>query len=170
MTHGTIAGIILSTVTAPNGGEHEWLQLYAPTRFKVQASGELLQENADVAKEMAKGYLGPAEVSSTDEVKPGCGALMRNGVSKAAVYRDNDGRVHTFSAVCPHKGGEVDDCTVALSSFDRMIAPGIVQFNSGEQSFDCPLHGSRFDAVTGRAICGPTMLDLEDIAEKLNIE
>ncbi|EPS36444.1 hypothetical protein H072_9997 [Dactylellina haptotyla CBS 200.50] len=53
-----------------------------------------------------------------------------------AVWKDKEGKTRTFTAVCPH-------------------AYGILVWNGEEQTFDCPLHGSRFDAETGRCVSGP---------------
>jgi Rieske Fe-S protein len=65
---------------------------------------------------------------------------MREGLSKLAVYRDPQGRVHKCSAVCTHL-----QC--------------IVQWNHIEQSWDCPCHGSRFDPL-GKVLMGPAIDDL----------
>ena len=62
---------------------------------------------------------------------------------KLAIYKDNKGEVHTFSAVCTHLG-----C--------------IVSWNELEKSFDCPCHGSRFSGQTGNVINGPANSPLEN--------
>jgi Rieske Fe-S protein len=81
-------------------------------------------------------------VSGEDEIPSGCGAIVRDGLRKLAVYRDSVGRVHTRSATCPHLG-----C--------------VVRWNPLERSWDCPCHGSRFDAL-GRLIMGPSVDDLRE--------
>ena len=58
-----------------------------------------------------------------------------------AIYKDREGTVYTFSAVCTHLG-----CTVA--------------WNGLEKSFDCPCHGSRF-SNRGKVINGPANSNLE---------
>jgi Rieske Fe-S protein len=85
-------------------------------------------------------WLTPGDVSSADEVEPDSGAIVRRGLEKIAVYRDASGALHQRSAVCPHLG-----C--------------IVHWNPGEQTWDCPCHGSRFDA-RGHVINGPANRDL----------
>jgi Rieske Fe-S protein len=65
---------------------------------------------------------------------------LRRGLSKVAVYRDDEGRAHELSAVCPHLG-----C--------------IVRWNQAEHTWDCPCHGSRFDKL-GKVINGPANIDL----------
>jgi Rieske Fe-S protein len=82
-------------------------------------------------------------VSSPDQIKPGTGAVLRRGLSKVAVYRDEQGAVHERSAVCPHLG-----C--------------IVDWNGAEKTWDCPCHGSRFDR-NGQVINGPANRDLAPV-------
>ena len=65
---------------------------------------------------------------------------MRYGVTKLAVYRDDNGQIHKMSAVCPH-------------------LMGIVQWNEIERSWDCPCHGSRFDCE-GKLLVGPAVENL----------
>ncbi|HEY0260706.1 MAG TPA: Rieske (2Fe-2S) protein [Lacisediminihabitans sp.] len=50
------------------------------------------------------------------------------------IAQPTEGRVVAFSAVCPHQG-----CVVKPSG----------------DEFDCPCHGSRFDAATGKVLHGP---------------
>ena len=75
------------------------------------------------------------DVKSADEIKAGDGAVVRRGLTKLAVYRDDAGSLHVRSAVCPHLGG-------------------IVRWNPAERTWDCPCHGSRFMA-TGEVFHGP---------------
>src|SRR5437879_13898176 len=67
--------------------------------------------------------------------------FLRDGAKKIAAYRDEKGTLHEFSAVCPHL-----KC--------------IVRWDSCEKTWDCPCHGSRFDAL-GRVLNGPAIADLE---------
>ena len=140
MTHGTIAGIILSDLI--QGRENRWSKLYDPSRKPVwgMAWKEYLAENANVAKEYVKDWLGGSDISSIDEIEKGSGALIREGLSKTAVFRDDQGKLHRRSAICPHLG-----C--------------IVHWNGAEKTWDCPCHGSRFDPL-GRVIKGPANTDL----------
>lgn len=69
------------------------------------------------------------------------GAVLRHKLHKRAVYLDEAGSFHYHSAVCPHLG-----C--------------IVSWNPIEQTWDCPCHGSRFNAH-GKVINGPAISDLE---------
>jgi glycine/D-amino acid oxidase-like deaminating enzyme/nitrite reductase/ring-hydroxylating ferredoxin subunit len=137
LTHGTIAGLILSDLIT--GRPNPWTALYDPARKTVKTARDFTSENLNVARQYAK-WLAPAEVSSVDEIAPDSGAIMRRGLSKIAVYRDAHGELHKRKAACPHLG-----C--------------IVQWNASEKTWDCPCHGSRFDAH-GTVINGPANRDL----------
>src|SRR5437764_105477 len=73
--------------------------------------------------------------------RSGEGATIRRGLHKVAVYRNESGELCEFSAVCPHL-----KC--------------IVHWNRTEKTWDCPCHGSRFDAL-GHVLNGPAVADLE---------
>lgn len=143
MTHGTIAGMLLSDLIV--GRPNSWASLYNPSRLSLMASGRFLEENANVAQQFTA-WITPGDVASADMIAAGHGAIVRNGLSKLAVYRDAHGKLHTCSAVCPHLG-----C--------------LVSWNSNDTTWDCPCHGSRFDS-TGHVICGPAHHDLTTIESK----
>jgi Rieske Fe-S protein len=140
MTHGTIAGILLPALIA--GKKHAWAPLYDPKRVTLHGSElmELAKENVDVALQLAD-YLTPGQVSDVADIRPGEGRVIRRGTQKLAAYRDESGKLHERSAVCTHL-----KC--------------IVNWNTAEKSWDCPCHGSRFDAM-GKVIGGPAVVDLE---------
>ncbi len=137
MTHGTIAGMLLTDLL--QGRKNPWADLYSPSRITFRALGEYASENINVAEQFAD-YVTAGEIKSIEELKPGSGAIMREGLSKLAVYRDEGGTVHKLSAVCPHLG-----CVVA--------------WNSTENTWDCPCHGSKYRA-DGRVYQGPANSDL----------
>jgi nitrite reductase/ring-hydroxylating ferredoxin subunit len=140
MTHGTIAGILITDLIL--GRPNAWAPLYDPARVKVnvQSGGEFLKENLNVAAQY-KDYITPGEVTDAGQVMPGSGNVMRKGMTKVAVYCDLEGKRHEMSAVCPHMG-----C--------------IVHWNQVEKSWDCPCHGSRFDPL-GEVLNGPALKGLD---------
>jgi glycine/D-amino acid oxidase-like deaminating enzyme/nitrite reductase/ring-hydroxylating ferredoxin subunit len=138
MTHGTIAGMLLSDLIL--GRENPWTELYDPSRKTASAVADFAEENLNVATQYAD-LLTPGDVASVDDVANEEGAVIRKGLSKIAAYRDRDGVVHSMSAVCRHLG-----CIVA--------------WNSAEKTWDCPCHGSRYDA-RGEVINGPANQGLE---------
>ncbi|RPI01148.1 MAG: FAD-dependent oxidoreductase, partial [Zetaproteobacteria bacterium] len=127
MTHGTIAGILLTDLIL--GRENPWAKLYDPSRKTLQALGRFLNENLNVAVQYGD-WLTGGDVDSPAQIKPGAGAVIRRGLTKMAMYRDEQGALHEHSAVCPHLGG-------------------IVHWNDAEKTWDCPCHGSRFDRRGG---------------------
>ena len=137
MTHGTIAGMLLADLI--QGRSNKWATLYDPSRMSMRAASDFAQENLNVAAQYTE-WLTPGEVKSAEDIAPGSGAVLRRGLTKSAVYRDEQGRLHERSAACPHLR-----C--------------IVGWNSGEQTWDCPCHGSRFDKF-GAVINGPAISDL----------
>jgi glycine/D-amino acid oxidase-like deaminating enzyme/nitrite reductase/ring-hydroxylating ferredoxin subunit len=132
MTHGTIAGILISDLIL--GRPNSWVDLYDPKRFPLRATGEYVTENTNIAAQYRDWFTG-SDVKSVDEIQPREGAVVRRGLTKLAIYRDADGTLHTHSAVCPHLGG-------------------VVRWNPAERTWDCPCHGSRFHA-TGEPLHGP---------------
>ena len=140
MTHGTIAGMLLTDLL--QGRKNKWEDLYSPSRLRLKSLPEYASENINVAGQYAD-YVTAGDIESETELRPGAGAVMREGVSKVAVHRDEKGRLHKLSAVCPHLG-----CVVA--------------WNSTEQTWDCPCHGSRFSAE-GRVYQGPANSDLSSV-------
>jgi glycine/D-amino acid oxidase-like deaminating enzyme/nitrite reductase/ring-hydroxylating ferredoxin subunit len=143
MTHGTIAGLLLTDLIL--GRPNPWAMLYDPSRKTVLAGDEFAKENLNVAKQYTS-WLTGGDVSGVEEIEPGTGAVIRHGLSKVAVYRDTRGGLHERSAVCPHLG-----CIVA--------------WNGAEKSWDCPCHGSRFDPH-GRLLNGPANSDLARVESR----
>lgn len=139
LTHGTLGAMLVSDLIL--GKQNEWAALYDPARKKLKATSEFLKENFNAVAQYTD-YVTPGEVSSPDEIPAGEGAILRRGLKKVAVYRDNDGVVHECSAVCTHLGG-------------------IVHWNSAEKSWDCPVHGSRF-GCKGKVITGPAITGLSE--------
>jgi glycine/D-amino acid oxidase-like deaminating enzyme/nitrite reductase/ring-hydroxylating ferredoxin subunit len=139
MTHGTIAGILITDLIMcrPNA----WETLYDPARvtMSLQSGGEYLKENLNVAAQY-KDYITPGEVTDAGQVAPGSGSVIRQGMAKVAVYCDLQGQRHEMSAVCPHLG-----C--------------IVHWNYVEKTWDCPCHGSRYDPY-GEVLSGPATVGL----------
>lgn len=139
MTHGTIAGMLLSDMIL--GLENEWAALYDPHRVRLSAAKELARENLNVAVQYAAWVL-PGDAPSEADIPRGTGRVVRHGARMLAVYRDDEGDLHPMNAACTHLR-----C--------------IVNWNALEKSWDCPCHGSRFDPL-GRVLNGPASSPLED--------
>jgi nitrite reductase/ring-hydroxylating ferredoxin subunit len=132
MTHGTIAGVLITDLI--EGRDNPWATLYDPGRITLRAGGEFAKENLNVAAQYVDLVTG-GEVDSEAALARGKGAVMRDGIKKIALYRDAQGTLHRYLAICPHLGCVVD-------------------WNDTEETWDCPCHGSRFDAH-GCVVNGP---------------
>ncbi|HKR74868.1 MAG TPA: FAD-dependent oxidoreductase [Candidatus Nitrosocosmicus sp.] len=142
MTHGTIAGILLSDLILEK--QNEWAWLYNPSRTvkKQEKDDNSSQENNNSEDN-------PTSINKfqskllIESLLAGQGAIVEEDPQNPiAVYKDKSGQVRTFSAKCTHLG-----CTVT--------------WNPLEQSFDCPCHGSRF-FNNGKVINGPANSELEE--------
>jgi glycine/D-amino acid oxidase-like deaminating enzyme/nitrite reductase/ring-hydroxylating ferredoxin subunit len=139
MTNGTAAGLALANTITAN--PPEWARVFNSNRLDVLASaGSIAAANADVAVHLAVDWLRPdVSVRTPDE---GRGVVERRGILKVARSRV-DGATRTVSARCTHIGG-------------------VVEWNDAEQSWDCPLHGSRF-APDGSVLEGPATHPLRPV-------
>ncbi len=140
MTHGALAGFLIKDLILT--GSSPWQGVYEPSRKPVGGIVNYVNENVTAIKNFAE-YLTPGEIDSTDELQPGEGGIIRKGMTKVAACRDCKGRLHLTSAVCTHLGCHV-------------------HWNSTEQCWDCPCHGSQF-APDGAVLNGPAMMPLEPV-------
>jgi glycine/D-amino acid oxidase-like deaminating enzyme/nitrite reductase/ring-hydroxylating ferredoxin subunit len=140
ITHGVVASLILSDLITTGGSP--WASDYDPSRKPAKAVGKFISENLTAVKNFAE-YVAPGELDSLDELKAGCGAIVRDGITKIAAYRDDHGKLYLRSAACTHLGCHV-------------------HWNSLERCWDCPCHGSHF-AVDGTALNGPAISPLAEV-------
>jgi glycine/D-amino acid oxidase-like deaminating enzyme/nitrite reductase/ring-hydroxylating ferredoxin subunit len=160
MTHGTIAGILLSDMIL--GKENRWASIYDPSRqtngintnnntatgqsnrhenkSDPASTGEQRREKKEQQKQQQYSRAAIEELSKTQGKVI---EITKNGKKyPIAVYKDQMGKLHIYSAICTHLG-----CTIT--------------WNPLEKSFDCPCHGSRFAGSTGRAVNGPANINLD---------
>jgi glycine/D-amino acid oxidase-like deaminating enzyme/nitrite reductase/ring-hydroxylating ferredoxin subunit len=137
MTHGTIAGILIPDLIL--GKASPWESLYEPSRKTFSAAPKFIHETLNVVKQY-EDWFTPGEIKTLDSLPADVGIILREGLKKIAVYKDIEGNIHVNSAFCPHLGG-------------------CVRWNSGEKSWDCPCHGSRFSGC-GDVMNGPAISDL----------
>jgi glycine/D-amino acid oxidase-like deaminating enzyme/nitrite reductase/ring-hydroxylating ferredoxin subunit len=139
ITNGIVAGMLIADLITK--GENAWSDVYDPARKVAGSLGEYLSENLTPVKNFAE-YVTAGDVDSIEQLNPGQGGLYRSGLHKTAACRDLNGVLHTTSATCTHLG-----C--------------VVHWNSLEQCWDCPCHGSQF-APDGTALNGPAIAALAD--------
>ncbi|KAF1965922.1 FAD dependent oxidoreductase [Bimuria novae-zelandiae CBS 107.79] len=149
LTHGVLAGkLIADEITnTPN----PWAKLYNPSRLSSIAKTlpSLIQHDVQINAQY-KRFL-QTDINDIEDLVPGDGGVLNaTGKKPIACYKDENGQVHKFSAICPH-------------------LHGVVCWNSAEKSWDCPVHGSRF-SKDGVQIIGPAKAGLtpeNDSGEKL---
>jgi glycine/D-amino acid oxidase-like deaminating enzyme/nitrite reductase/ring-hydroxylating ferredoxin subunit len=138
LTHGAIASLLVTDQI--QGRANPWSRLYDPARLPLRALGEFTRENVNVIAQLGD-WVRPSPVHDPRVIPPGSGAVVQRGLRRVAVYKDGLGALHEHSAVCPHLR-----C--------------VVRWNSVESTWDCPCHGSRFDAY-GVVLNGPANQNLE---------
>jgi glycine/D-amino acid oxidase-like deaminating enzyme/nitrite reductase/ring-hydroxylating ferredoxin subunit len=139
LTSATFAGILLADLIA--GRENPWAARFDPNRVSLRSAHELAGLGARFSFDFVADRVKPAQAGSARDVPSGEARVVRDGLGKVGVYRDEAGRVHAVSLRCTHLG-----C--------------LLRFNSAERSWDCPCHGSRFD-VDGEVLEGPAVDPLE---------
>jgi glycine/D-amino acid oxidase-like deaminating enzyme/nitrite reductase/ring-hydroxylating ferredoxin subunit len=140
MTHCTAGAMLVTDLIM--GRDNPWRSLYDPGRKVKHGLGDFAAEQANTLAQYRDWVTG-GEVDSAAEIAPGQGAIVREGMHKLAVYRDEAGALHAVSATCTHMG-----C--------------VVHFNSAERSWDCPCHGSRF-GTDGSVLHGPAVKALAPV-------
>ncbi|HEX2727576.1 MAG TPA: FAD-dependent oxidoreductase, partial [Beijerinckiaceae bacterium] len=137
MTHGALSGLLLRDLIV--SGASPWDKVYDPARKISTGVLNYVSENVSALKSLAT-HAAPGDLESTDELGPGQGGIMHRGGSKIAACRDLGGKLHMLDAACTHRGCEV-------------------QWNSTEQCWDCPCHGSHF-APDGAVLNAPAISPL----------
>ena len=139
LTHGVLAGKLIADLMT--GNDNPWASLYSPKRLAstLKSLPGMLTHDVQINAQY-KRFL-QTDIDDIEDLKPGSGGVL-NPTFKTpmAVYKDENGKVSKFSALCPHM-------------------KGVVCWNSAEQSWDCPVHGSRF-AKDGVQLMGPAKAGL----------
>ena len=134
LTHGVLGGKLIADQI--NGLDNPWGKLYNPKRLSSIISSlpgmaaHDLQVNAQYKRFLQ------SDINDIEDLAKGSGGVLNPKTSTPiAVYKDDGGGVHQYSALCPHM-------------------KGVVCWNHSEKSWDCPVHGSRF-SKDGTQVMGP---------------
>lgn len=143
LTHGVLAGKLIADEI--QGVDNPWSKLYNPKRLPSLSSipsmlAHDLQINAQYKRHLQ------SDIPDIESLGLGSGGVLNSATGKpTAVYKDENGGVHKFSALCPHM-------------------QGVVCWNKTEKSWDCPVHGSRF-SKDGICVMGPAKAGLPPMDE-----
>ncbi|ARP44472.1 putative oxidoreductase OrdL [Geobacillus thermodenitrificans] len=141
MTNGTTAGMLLSDLIL--GRDNQYRDLYSPSRFYADPSvKQFFTTNLDVAKHLLAGKIEPA-IRRPQDLARGEGAVVSVNGKRAGAYKDENGTLHVVDTTCTHMGCELE-------------------WNSGDRTWDCPCHGSRF-SIDGDVVEGPAKQPLTRI-------
>lgn len=141
MTNSTVAATLLRDLILEKDNPYQ--ELYTPLRFKAAPDlKNLVVQNADVAKHLVGGKL-EAINKKPEDLENGEGSVVSVGGQRAGAYKTEEGELYVLDTTCTHMGCEVE-------------------WNSGDLSWDCPCHGSRF-SYTGEVMEGPAKKPLQRI-------
>ncbi|GAB1316980.1 Rieske domain-containing protein [Madurella fahalii] len=139
LTHGVLAGRLIADEI--DGVSNKWASLYSPKRLGsiLKSLPSMVSHDLQINTQY-KRFL-QTDITDIEDLVPGSGGVLNPATGKPlAVYKDENGHVHKYSALCPH-------------------LKGVVCWNDAEKSFDCPVHGSRF-SKDGVCINGPAKANL----------
>ncbi|GIN21281.1 MAG TPA: FAD-dependent oxidoreductase [Bacillus bacterium] len=141
MAHGTLSGMLISDLIT--GRDNPYEKLYAPSRFPLDPSFKtLVKENMNVAAQLIGGKFERPDKEIKD-IRQDEGAVITIKGKRAGAYKDHNGELFVVDTTCTHMGCEVN-------------------WNSGDKTWDCPCHGSRF-GYDGKVIEGPADQPLKRI-------
>ncbi|MGO4889774.1 FAD-dependent oxidoreductase [Anaerobacillus sp. MEB173] len=139
ITNGTAAALLLTDLIT--GKDNLYHDVVTPSRFVADPSiKHFVSQNLDVAKHLIQGKVEMA-LGKPEDLDPDEGAVVSVNGKRAGAYKDNEGNLYLVDTTCTHMGCEVE-------------------WNSGDRSWDCPCHGSRF-SIEGSVIEGPAKSPLK---------
>lgn len=144
MTSSMVSALLLSDQIT--GIENPFAPVFSPLRFTPSASAKnFLSGMGQAVKGLAKQTfsLPDTDKAPQDALPSGHGGMVIADGKKAGAYKEEQGDVTAVSIKCPHLGCQLE-------------------WNPDEKSWDCPCHGSRFDAK-GALLEGPAQTNLEEI-------
>lgn len=137
MSNGTAAALALSSRIL--GGRMDWADAFASwSPHELSGISKAMQNNLEVGLYLAKGWITPA--TRMGDRTPEEGGVVSGPPWHLEGRSVVNGVERRVSPVCPHLGG-------------------IVNWNDADESWECPLHGSRF-APDGKLLEGPATRDL----------
>lgn len=142
MTYSHVSALVLTDIITT--GDSTYKKLFNPNRIKPVAGFEsFIKESADVVAKFIGDRIGKVKIKELSEIANGEAKVVKYEGESIALYKDEKGGLHAVNPACTHV-----NC--------------IVGWNSAEQTWDCPCHGSRF-SMDGEVLTAPARKDLEKI-------
>jgi glycine/D-amino acid oxidase-like deaminating enzyme/nitrite reductase/ring-hydroxylating ferredoxin subunit len=142
MTFGTLSAMIARDLIT--GVANPWQHLFDADRSVIgRGPWKYLTENIDYPYYLVRDRFAGASRRALRSIRPKTGDVVEVDGQVVAAYRNEKGRLITLSPVCTHLG-----CRVG--------------WNATDQTWECPCHGSRFQA-SGEVIAGPAERPLEPL-------
>ncbi len=142
ITYSHVAAKVLTDLIV--AGKSEYEKLYDPNRIKpVAGFTNFVKEAADVVGKFIGDRFNKEKIKELADIARGEAKLVKYEGHSIALYKDENGNVHAVNPACTHI-----NCMVG--------------WNTAEKTWDCPCHGSRFDA-DGVMLTAPARKDLERI-------
>lgn len=143
LSNSSAGAILIKDLITKDSSKYE--ELYNPSRLKSYLNMKFLENNMEVAIDYIKGKFisGSSELPKKEEGK----TISIHG-KRYGAYRDKDDHLHIVDITCTHLGCELS-------------------FNSGEKTWDCPCHGSRF-SYKGDILNGPALRPLKTYGKGKN--
>ena len=140
MTNSMVAAGIISDLIA--GKANPYADTFDSTRIVPTFTRSFAHTTAQVTRRFV-GDRVTVRLHGDELPQPGQGVVTGHRGRTLAIARDGEGTLHALEPICTHMG-----C--------------VVSFNSAEQTWDCPCHGSRF-AIDGSVIDGPASTPLTGV-------
>ena len=143
LSNGSVGAMVIKDLITKNSSKYE--ELYNPSRLKSYLNTKFIEHNLEVAYDYLKGKL---LFGNSDMPKNNEGKVVSIHGKRYGAYRDEKGELFIVDITCTHLGCEL-------------------RFNSSENTWDCPCHGSRFD-YKGNILNGPALKSLKSYGEGKN--
>lgn len=142
MTYSHVAAMVLKDLVL--SGKSDYEKLFNPNRVKpVAGFTNFVKESADVVGILAGKWFSHSKIKDIEELENDEARTVKYDDQLIALYKDGNGGLHAVNPACTHIKCKVE-------------------WNTAEKTWDCPCHGSRFDA-DGIVWTGPARKDLEKI-------
>jgi glycine/D-amino acid oxidase-like deaminating enzyme/Rieske Fe-S protein len=149
LTYGTLAAQLIHDQI--QGIPNPCSPILSPSRTKpIASAGGFLSENLSAVSHFVGDRLKKTAIENPADIPPGEGAICLLDGKKVAFYRSREGILSALSPVCTH-------------------ARCLVHWNNTENSWDCPCHGGRFDAL-GHVLNGPPVEHLKPVEFSLDLD